>query len=122
MQPQEAERLTKQVPHFYVYKPGSSFYVREGDGAILRADGMSEGFSDSWRVNSIYQARPFGRLSEVRRDWRIILRAMADGKLSPSFKNGKPKFFIGDFDHGSNRVQMSPRFFSVTYYSPETSA
>lgn len=97
---------------------GSSYLVRDSDGAIIRTDIKGFQPSGQWLVRGVAIARPFGRVGHwapFLRDWRakfLALEREADSikgrGLSPlGFKNGKPKYFLEDLDHGTARVQMS---------------
>lgn len=78
---------------------GPSLEVAD-DGEILRRLDMPDfKLSGRWRFSGIYETRG-GHLKFKT----ASLDAMPAGDLR--FKNGKPRYFVLDNDHGTARVQM----------------
>ena len=89
----------------YEYSSGGEVFHVNARGEVSRpAIGM--GASGEWRITGAVRFNNFGHIVErvgfpqcftnptVTRNWR--------------YKNGKARWHLTDYDHGSNRVQMSP--------------
>lgn len=79
---------------------GETYAVSE-TGQISRAC-LDWKYSDSWRLVGAVRFNNFGR---------VVERARFDGQLlqlSWMHKNGKQRWFIVDYDHGSERIWTSP--------------
>lgn len=61
----------------------------------------AESFSNQWRLVGFSAAEAFGRMSHAI----PTLEFISTGKYKDMrFKNDKGKYYVVDFDHGSNRV------------------
>lgn len=70
-------------------------------------DGFVYKPSDTWILTGAVEYR-FGRVAKV-----YTVADILANKVPWFYKNRKPRCFIMDKDHGTNRVQMSPGLVSV---------
>lgn len=77
-------------------------YWKLHDNGFIERPGLVKG-SERWRVTSAVRYNNFGCIVE-----RASLQDILDGKITGwQFKNGKQRWHVCDFDHGTNRVWMS---------------
>ena len=79
-------------------------FLIDEDGCFLKY-GVHEFIHphDTWKCTGCAEAVAFGRL----KSYSLVefLDMIEHGKIV-RFKNGKPRFFITDMDHGTFRIQM----------------
>lgn len=80
-------RIRTQQGHYYDIHP---------NGNIERRD-MQFTPSGQWRALGVHEIGPFGRLYG-REDLDVLLTRPV------TFKNGKPRFYLHDLDHGTHRI------------------
>jgi hypothetical protein len=98
---QYAKRL-ELASAFHLNTEQTPLFVDAESGDITRADHADFMPSGQWKARAIYQAGPFGRWNRFA-DWKAGLAKLAVMD-SVRFKNGKPRFFLGDCDHGADRI------------------
>lgn len=110
----------KQPDIRYCYASGDeTFYVTVA-GHIGRKENSGYGPawrvvpSESWRITGAVRYNNFGHVIE-RRDFPRCM-AIPYGELT--YKNGKPRWRLCDFDHGAYRVQMMPGVTNIWSVSP----
>ncbi len=88
--------------------------VDAANGFIKRTD-VPVMPSEQWRVTGFLVAAPFGRLNPVSGPLAAQLARLAEltrGSSAPGhrglrFANGRPRYYVADYDHGVMRVRMS---------------
>ena len=74
---------------------------------IRRLDGACEP-SGQWQMTGLAEARPFGRLTREYTSPLNVARSLNEIRREGlKFKNGKPRLFVRDYDHGTQRVRMA---------------
>lgn len=71
------------------------YLVTEEDN-IIRTD-IDHSPSGKWKAVGVVEVLPFGRLGDMQ-----SLESVAETNMR--FKNGKGRFMLVDFDHGSQRI------------------
>ena len=69
---------------------------------IVRLD-MPFSPSGQWRARAVYAAT-FGRFHRLA-DWFTFAAQAVSAGIPMRFKNGKPMYYLGDNDHGTDRIQ-----------------
>lgn len=89
----------ERAPFTYTQRGGVLYRVSK-EGYIAKE---REPFSNQWRVRGAARFNNFGNMVDFvkfpdcfkePREWQ--------------YKNGKGRWFVADWDHGTNRVQMCP--------------
>lgn len=95
------------------------YLIDAATGNIIRLD-MAFTPSGQWTFQRIYEARPFGRLAflttsplaapakpleRLQIEMGLLVDAASNSRIR--FANNRPKYFLGDLDHGTARVQMA---------------
>lgn len=79
---------------------GKYYLINERDEITQLISGkpnLEHSFSGQWKVRGLCLVQAFGHLKLIR-DWRSMV-----GK-NLKFKNGRGKYCLADYDHGTNRV------------------
>jgi hypothetical protein len=85
----------------YLTTNTDTYYVNESD-QIYRPNIVAYRPSPSWLLKGAVEMRMvFGRYIRVR---TFSIQDIRDKKVPWLFKNGKPRCFVWDFDHGINRI------------------
>ncbi len=84
----------------YIYwKRGGGWYKLYKDGRIEKPDGyISDG--KSWEFIGLQEKKPFGNLGQLIKREELFKMKEEDFY----FKNGKPKYYVIDKDHGTIRI------------------
>lgn len=85
--------------YYVILQHGAPYFITGADANIIRLDMPFEP-SGQWRARAVYNSH-FKRLA----DWSLFAAHAADNQIPMTYKNGNPLYFIGDFDHGTDRVQ-----------------
>lgn len=87
-------------------------YVVTPDGHITRKRGSEALWrgSDDWRITGAVRVNNFGHVVA-----RYSLADLFAGDLMWRYKNGKPRIYLTDVDHGTPRQQCSPSVCYVTW-------
>jgi len=88
----------------YIYSNGVYREVNE-KGEIEVTQGKKN-FSSQWRIVGAVERNNFGHVVK-----RYSLSELRQSSIEWSYKNGKQKVFIIDYDHGSNREWRSPNHY-----------
>jgi hypothetical protein len=91
------------------------YFIIHPDTSIERCD-MQFTPSQTWTAKGIASTHPFCRHWEPH---FATLRAIADGKEEPTYKNGKPRYSLVDNDHGTTRIWGDG--IVAAWYAPEAS-
>jgi hypothetical protein len=80
---------------------------------IVHDDGRVEikgqfGPSDTWRIAGAVRFNNFGHIVQ-----RYSLTEVLKSDLRCRHKNGKPRIYLTDLNHGTHRMQMSPSVYDV---------
>lgn len=84
-------------------------YISQGEahkvnerGEITRA-ACGWAYSGGWKVRGLVRFNNFGNVAE----FIPFPQCMSVGRAALRYKNGKPRLFLADLDHGTKRVQMA---------------
>ena len=88
-----------------VYTQSRRYYIVDEKNRIIRTD-MKFTPSESWRCAGFCMAKPFGRFGGLE-----SIEAVAGKEMR--YKNGKGKYFLVDYDHGTPRM-WSDRIIGVS--------
>lgn len=86
------------VPGFLIVtKQGHRYFVTADDANIIRLDMPFEP-SGQWRARCVYTSR-----GAYLSGWYDFAPRASSGGFPMLYKNGKPMYFLGDWDHGTAR-------------------
>lgn len=86
---------------------GGEYWILHENGNIERP-GLVSG-SERWRVTGAVRFNNFGHVVE-----RASLEDIQAGNIEEwQYKNGKQRWHVCDYDHGTGRVWMSPNHYIV---------
>lgn len=87
---------------------GNSYYVHD-NGDIERTD-MAHTPSHQWKFEGIASTHPFS--NHIRRGLEG-LEALASGEIDTLYKNGRPRWTVADYDHGTSRVWGNSNYHGI---------
>src|SRR5689334_14069722 len=94
-----------------MYLHTNQYEIRLADGAIRRKDGKWN-FSPAWLCTGAVKITRFGQISQSL-NLRQLAEIVRQDKASLFYKNGKPRFYLTDLDHGTHRIQCDPHVKSL---------
>lgn len=85
----------------YIVWERNGYYKLFKDGRIQKPDGyMSDG--KLWEFVGLLEKKPYGKTGFVISRGEVFKMEEKDFY----YKNGKPKFYVVDIDHGTRRIWM----------------
>jgi hypothetical protein len=97
--------IDHQNPIRLRYLSGREYFAVHADGAISRPS-LTPPYEPSggWILRGICRLNNFGRIVETISAARLLAGESPPAPLL--YKNGKPRWFVMDLDHGTRRIQM----------------
>lgn len=89
------------MPKNYIVWERNGFYKLYKDGKIEKPDGyISDG--KSWEFIGLLEKKPYGKTGFVIPREEVFKMDKSD----LYYKNGNPKYYVVDIDHGTRRIWM----------------
>lgn len=93
----------------------NSIYETDKDGYVLKySNGLNKlnspkRLTKDWQITGLREKKPFGNIGKL-----ISLKEAIKEELE--YKNGKPKYYIEDIDHGTRRIHGENKYSRLKTY------
>jgi len=99
------------MKNLHIYTPNGDHFVVDQKGNFIQYNEHRFEPDGTWRMVCLEELRPFGNIRHITFSlaWEMIeLR-----KINFRFKNGNPRYSVGDLDHGTRRIWGNTKYHGV---------